>query len=235
MGFGIKTYLFYVLDEALGKHDWFGAGAGYHIWQGKRIRAMIEHYGVRFFEGKTLLELGAGYGDIGNVFSLLGAKVTCLEGRKSHVAEIKRRYTGVTAIQHNLNEPLPPSANKADFIIHFGLLYHLGDPEASLRNTCRACKFMALETECCDSDDPNFTRTVSEHAFWQDHAIDGKGSSPSPAFVERILTEEGMEFERVTDDRCNAEEHFYDWPLKNTGITKKGMRRFWFAKKKSVA
>lgn len=232
MGFGIKTYLKFQLDQLMGRHDWFGAGSSYYEWQSLRIRAMLRHYGVEFFANKTILELGAGYGDIGRFFSLLGAKVTCLEGRKVNVTEIKRRYSEMSALQYDLNQPLPHGANKADFIIHFGLLYHLANPEASLREACRACNDMVLESECCDSSDPHFVRPVREQRYRRDHAIDGLASSPSPAFVERILREEGMEYEMITDNRCNAYEHFYDWPINNTGITQKGQRRFWFVKRK---
>lgn len=230
MGLGIKSYLTFKAQSLMGKNESFGLG--YHEWQSRRILAMLDHYGVPFFRGKSILELGAGHGDIGNVFSFLGAKVTCLEGRDTHVAELKRRHPAVEAFQHDCNNPLPDVASSADLIIHFGVLYHLRDPEASLRNTCRACTFMVLETECSDSSDPAFTRQTSEHAYRLDHALDGVGCSPSPTFVERVLTEEGMEFTRILDNRCNAGDHVYDWPITNSGATRKGQRRFWFVKKR---
>ncbi|MDB6109424.1 MAG: hypothetical protein JWR69_1174 [Pedosphaera sp.] len=234
MGLGIKTWIQFILKETFGGgHGWFSAAGDYETWQQNRIKSILKHYSADFFDGKTIIELGAGYGDIGRFFHQLGAKVTFIEGRKENVTEIQRRYPSMRVLQWDLNDPLPPTADKADIIIHFGLLYHLGNPEASLRNSCRACQYMMLETECCDSDDPNFVRPVKEKAYWKDHALNGEGCSPSPAFVERTLTEEGMEFERVTDARCNGGEHFYDWPIKNTGITKKGQRKFWFVKKKA--
>jgi SAM-dependent methyltransferase len=229
MGLGIKTYVVDKFAELSGKRKWFGMG--YHQWQSKRIIAMLDRYGHQFFNGKTILELGAGYGDIGGFFSMLGANVTCLEGREINTDQIKVRYPAVKAMEFDLNKPLPESLSSVDLIIHFGLLYHLNNPEASLRNTCRACKYMALETECSDSSDPMFSREVREKKYHKDHAIDGIGCSPSPAFVERILKEEGMRFERIDDASCNANDHFYDWPLENTGATRKGQRRFWFVEK----
>ncbi|HXD00262.1 MAG TPA: methyltransferase domain-containing protein [Verrucomicrobiae bacterium] len=230
MGFGIWTRIAHKYWEVSGRLKWFGVG--YHGWQSKRVRAMLDHYGHQFFAGKKVVELGAGYGDIGGFFAMLGADVTCLEGREINVAEIRRRYPAVKARQFDLNEPLPVDLVPTDFIIHFGVLYHLRDPEASLRNTCRGCKEMVLETECADSDDPNFTKPTSEHSYHKDHALDGVGCNPSAAFIERILREEGMAFEMIKDARCNAGDHHYDWPVRNTGAGPKGQRRLWFVKRK---
>src|SRR5260370_667577 len=103
MGLGIKTRIIHGVRELLKMNDWFGAGAGYGPWQQNRIIAATEHYGVPFFRGKTIIELGAGYGDIGRFFHQLGAQVTFIEGRKVNVAEIQRRYPSMQAIQWDLN------------------------------------------------------------------------------------------------------------------------------------
>lgn len=192
---------------------------------------MLDHYGHSFFVGKKVLELGAGHGAIGGFFSMLGANVTCLEGRSEHVEQIRQRFPAVNAMVFDLDKALPANLVPADVIIHFGVLYHLRDPEASLRDTCRACSHMVLETECADSDDPNFSRQTSEKVYHKDHALNGVGCSPSAAFIERILSEEGMAFEMIKDARCNAGDHHYDWPLRNTGAGPKAQRRFWFVKK----
>lgn len=228
MGLGIKSRILHYIAARTGKYELFGAG--YHEWQSRRIRAMVDHYGHRFFEGLAVTELGAGFGDIGGFFSMLGSKVTCLEGRQSNVDEMKKRYPVVKAAFFDCNNTLPVEARNP-FIIHFGVLYHLRNPEASLRDTCRACIDMALETECLDSDDPNLFRPNRELAYVKDHAIDGQGCCPSPAFVERILIEEGMSFTRIEDARFNVNGHFYDWPIKNTGRRYQGQRKFWFVKK----
>ena len=229
MGLGIKSRLQWKWMELTGKVQRFGPG--YYLWQSKRIRAMLDHYGHEFFAGKSIAELGAGFGDIGGFFSMLGSRVTCLEGRAINVTEIVKRYPGVVAVEFDCNNPLPLELRKMDFIIHFGVLYHLRDPSASLRDACKCTNEMVLETECADSNDPNFFRPTKEAIYIKDHALDGIGCSPSPAFIERILTEEGMSFTRIEDARCNADDHVYDWPIKNTGVTRKGYRKMWFVKR----
>ncbi len=229
MGFGTRNFLRYNTNRLLGK---IGTNfqVAYERWRAKRVQAILDHYGHSFFEGKTLLELGAGYGDIGNFFSLLGAKVTCVEGRQKNANQIIRKYESLRAITYDLNDGLP-SKEHYDIIIHFGVLYHLKNPERSLRESCQCCDHLILETECSDSDDPYFLPTAQETSYVFDQAIDGVGTRPSQAWVERILTEEKRSFERLFNARLNADGHFYDWPLKNTRQCPRGQRRFWFVKR----
>jgi hypothetical protein len=205
----------------------------YSIWRQRRLTTIQDEYSPRFFEGKTLLELGAGYGDIGAWFAALGAKVTCLEGRAENVKVIQERYAFMTAMQHDLNQGLP-GTELYNIIIHLGVLYHLANPERALRDSCQRCEHLILETEVADSDDPKFVGIVREHAYIYDQALNGTGCRPSPAWVERILTEEGFEFRRLEDGRCNWGLHEYDWPLLNTGRHQNGRRRMWFANKKQA-
>jgi len=224
-----RNYLRYQLAWRTGRRGRDFEGH-YAVWRTKRILTILDEYGHRFFEGKTLLELGAGYGDIGGCFAALGAKVTCLEGRARNVAAIQRRFPGVAASQHDLNLGLP-GTERYDVILHLGVLYHLSGPEQSLRDSCRRCDHLILETEVSDSDDPNFVCRVKEASYIYDQALDGAGCRPSPAHVERILTDEGFKFTRLDDDRCNWELHVYDWPITNSKTYRSGLRRMWFARR----
>jgi Methyltransferase domain len=234
MGLGIKTRIIFKLEEFLGKHPPKFEGH-YTTWRALRLQAILEHYGPRFFLNKSILELGAGYGAIGGALSTIGGNVTCVEGRSGNVSEIKRRYPSLKAIKADLNEDMSSlwsdGWGKWDVLIHMGVLYHLRDPEQNLRQACHMSDCIVLETECADSDDPHFTTHKKETAYWCDQSLDGIGSRPSPAFVERVLKDEGMEFTRIDDARCNSEEDFYDWPIKNTNLVATGQRRMWFVKR----
>ncbi|MBI3878612.1 MAG: class I SAM-dependent methyltransferase [Verrucomicrobia bacterium] len=231
MGLGIKTYLQFKLGEWTGRHPDKFEGH-YTMWRARRINAILDHYGHRYFVGKSVLELGAGYGAIGAFFSLLGADVTCVEGRESNTRVIRERYPFLTALTHDLSAGWPKTGRERyDVIVHFGLLYHLGDPEPSLRESCRRTDQLILETEVSDSDDAHFIKGIKEHSYHFGQSVEGAGSRPSPAWVERILTEEGMTFSRITDDRCNWELHRYDWPITNSKAHANGQRRMWFAQR----
>ena len=234
MGLGIKTYLFHKWNELSGVYP--PQFEGHYVeWRARRIRAILNHFGADFFDNKNMVELGAGFGAIGAFFAILGSKVTCVEGRIANTRKIRKRYPFVDAITHDLNLGMPCIDTKCDILLHLGVLYHLRNPEESLRLSCKDCEHLILETECSDSDDPYFVSSVSEDARGYDQAIDGVGSRPSPALVERILTSEGMLFERITDARCNSGIHHYDWPIKNTKTASYGQRRMWFVKKNRLA
>ena len=65
----------------------------YDGWRVRRVRKLMEVYGIEF-QGKRILELGAGIGDIGSIFVELGAEVIGLEGPRGQLqsgqAEIPR-------------------------------------------------------------------------------------------------------------------------------------------------
>jgi len=201
---------------------------GHYIkWRSKRIAAIANFYGKSYFKNKTILELGAGECDIGAYFSKLGADVTCWEARPQNVATAKEKYPHLK-IEVVDCENLPEIEKKFDLIIHMGLLYHLSDCETSLKWTIANCHSFVLETEVCDSDDPNVTIEINEDSSLDDQSFSGKGVRPSGARLEQILREFGCEFQRVNDSRCNADIHVYDWKVKETKEWTHGLRRFWF-------
>jgi len=202
----------------------------YDVWRSNRIAAIVEKYGAHFWMGKTVLEVGAGYGDIGSCFALLGARVVCYEGRDENTNAIKSRFDGILEAETVDCDGVLPGG-PWEVIIHLGVLYHLQNAELALRSACQKCENLILETECSDSDDPNFILTVKEDTFAFDQSMHGKGTRPSPAWVERILKEEGFSFERITDARCNGDLHRYDWPIQNTKEWRHGLRGMWFARK----
>jgi len=202
----------------------------YTEWRSKRIAAIEKYFTKEFFQGKTLVELGAGFGDIGYHFSTLGSAVTCIEGRKDNLEYIQSTYQNITALQKDLDiekfeiEPV-------DIIINMGLLYHLKDPIYLLHTSCKFCKYMILETEVVDSYDP------SKIIYWKDvkedydQSLHDVGCRISVGMIEHILKEYKFKFERLEDSSCNSGPHKYDWIIRNTGTWESGQRKLWFCTK----
>lgn len=199
----------------------------YDEWRNRRITAIVSHYGPLWFKGKTVLELGAGYGDIGAALQGIGAQVTCSEAREEHVAKIRRRHPNIEVIKANMEHEWP-FTKKYDLILHLGLLYHLKNINFSVEKSLSNAMFVALETEVCDSDDPNFVLRVTEDKTGYDQSFIGIGSRPSAPYVERLFENVGARFDRISDSRCNSYFHTYDWNVTNTGDWCNGLRRFWF-------
>lgn len=198
----------------------------YVEWRAKRIGAIRDHYGPSWFAGRTLLEVGCGHADIGAAFAALGAVVTGSDARAEHLDVARRRHPEIAGWQVADLDSEWPFDLGFDLVLHLGVLYHLADPEQALRRLLQSSGHIVLETEVSDSSDPGFVRATDEEGY--DQAFNSRGSRPSPALVERVLAEAGRPFSRITDDRCNAGFHHYDWPIGETGESRNGLRRMWF-------
>ena len=94
----------------------------YDGWRMRRVRKLMEVYGIEF-QGKRILELGAGLGDIGSIFAELGAEVVGLEGRAANCNLARLRFRGLKnyqVIQFNLEQDFS-QFGRFDLIINFGL------------------------------------------------------------------------------------------------------------------
>ena len=56
------------------------------------MNGVLKYISPEYFQNKTLLEVGCGHADIGNMFSRLGAVVTSSDGRKEHLEIVKQKY-----------------------------------------------------------------------------------------------------------------------------------------------
>ena len=199
----------------------------YVAWQDRRIAAIRHHYGDSFFRGRTVLELGCGYADIGAALARLGAAVTCCDARPEHLEVVRDRWPHLQTVCADLNAEWP--FGHFDLVLHLGLLYHLEPSHRSLHRSCQSADHLVVETEVVDSASPETVVSTPEDGY--DQAVDGVGCRPSAARVEQVFAIEGMTWGRTDDDRCNAGYHVYDWPEQDSGRVERGQRRFWFVKR----
>lgn len=203
----------------------------YYDWRIKRILAIVEHYGPAFFRPCRLLELGAGFGDIGVFFHCLGSDVTFADARQEHQTEFRERYPSIPDSNYVLYDAEQHWAfhGTFDLILNMGMIYHTDYWERSIISSCMAADHVVIETEVSDSDDETYVLKVQEDGY--DQAVSGTGSRPSPAAVEKVMRDSGFEFIRITDDRCNSGFHRYDWTAANSGEWTEGQRAFWFGRR----
>ena len=200
---------------------------GHYVdWRKSRIEKLISILGESWFNGKTILELGCGYGDIGRELQKLGSLVTFAEGKKEHVEQMKLMGRGPEIIL--LDQDNDWCLNrKFDLVIHWGVLYHLDNWKRDLEISIKHGKIVSLETEVIDSDDPEIESKLEE--CWYDGALNHVGSRMSAGNVEKVFNEIGVVFNRYDDKDLNASYHCYDWKVgeRSPGIWSSGTRRFW--------
>src|SRR5277367_248484 len=93
---------------------------GYQESVHNRIKAIIDHFGYPFFQGKSVLDLGAGHGDVGAAFYRLGAKVLIVDVRETHAKMEAKKYHGIQTKIVDLDKEWP--FGHFDFILDLDLI-----------------------------------------------------------------------------------------------------------------
>lgn len=197
--------------------------SNYHPdWQNRRIQFMIGLYGQEFFKNKTILELGAFNGYIGNYFAeVCGSSVTSVEGRASNVNLMRSNYPLINSICSDLDTP-EWDFGKFDIIINYGLVYHLQNyHKEHLTNCIKNCDFMFFETVIYDSAEPEISFNPESG---NDQSLSNVGGTPSTSFIENIFKENNSKFTKYCDRRLGYK---YDWPDADSKIHFGYHRRFW--------
>jgi hypothetical protein len=195
----------------------------YNDWRKSRLNGTFKYISKDYFKSKTLLELGCGYADIGNIFSELGANVTSSDARQEHLTIVNQKYPHLKTLY--IDGDNSKIQEKYDIILHWGLLYHLKEIDIHLKEISEKCDILLLETEVSDSDDKDFYISTAESGY--DQAFNHKGIRPSPSYIEKILKQNGFEFKLIKDAILNSGFHAYDWEITNSKTWRHGLRRFW--------
>jgi len=201
---------------------------GYYDWQTKRIGFLIDLYGKEFFVGKKILELGCFKGGISILLQNLitsSGSLTSVEGLKENYDDCVKTYPSLRFIHGD--EDFPETDTWAyddhyDIIVHWGLLYHLQHPIASIQRCLKHCDKLFLETLIIDSTEP--IKLVYEKNEWgTDQSIHNIGTRCNTEYVENIFKH--LSFKRYDDSRLNSGgQPHYDWTPTNSGEI---FRRFW--------
>lgn len=205
----------------------------YTDWNKKRISAILDYYGEDFFKGKTVLEVGCGWADMWAFFASLGADVTVSDARVEHINVIKERHPELTAmVVDSEDTDWQYPRDHYDIIIHFGVLYHLANPDESIALVSKHCDTLIIETIVSDSDDPDKIQFRDEETGAWGMAHSGTGNIPSYGYVEANLEKNGMEVTRIPKPAmCDSGAHKYSWKRVNNGGFKPAQRAMWFCKK----
>lgn len=209
-------------------------GGHYVAWRQSRMNGLDKWLGHDFWKGKTVLEVGCGFADIGNTLHDRGAIVSCCDASESHIEHVKEKYPHLNSFVYDMDSPFEQvgteHCKRYDVVLHFGVLYHLASTNKHMDDICQYCDWLILETEVNDSDG-DYVLIRNEGTLYYDQAYNGWASRLSAKHVEIALERNGMEYTRYDDSILNARFHIYDWPEQPVGDWVPGHRRFWICQK----
>jgi SAM-dependent methyltransferase len=191
----------------------------FNDWRKARINKLVKILGKEWFEGKTILELGCGFGHVGKELKKLGCQVVFAEAREEYVDEI-RKGNEDSDIYLLDNDKEWKMDREFDLIIHWGLLYHLENWRQDLQCCANHSELISLETEI--SSAPGEEMVKEKH---YDAAVNGIGIRTDSQTVEGWITSIGCGFIRYDDVDLNNGVMNYTWG-EGTGNAN-GRRRFW--------
>lgn len=138
---------------------------------------------------KRVLEVGAGNGEHTLFYLHRRCDVTVTDGRPELVQFVHNRF-GVPAYTVDVETQMPQLAALGTFdVLHcYGLLYHLGNPAAFLRQTAPLTRLLVLETCVLFGAEDRIEYITEDYTrLWQ--AVSGYACFPSRSWVFRELKE----------------------------------------------
>jgi SAM-dependent methyltransferase len=142
---------------------------------------------------KTALDAGAGVGFFSQTLADCGLSVRGFDGRAENVAEARKRFPHIAVALADLEDPTVLSLGKFDFVVCFGLLYHLENPLLAVRHL-RALteKCLLLESMCVPDDKPSML--LREEPSETDQGLTDVACYPSEDSLIKMLYRAGFGF-----------------------------------------
>lgn len=159
----------------------------------QRISYLLDHYS---FKDKLVLDLGGGIGHISNELSKHGAICTVVEGREVNIELGKKKYPHLTFIKYDLENDF--YFGRYDYVLNFGLLYHLKNYQLNLFCSLSALKDngkLFIDINIFDEhkkvkDPGGLDQSINDHEICHITLLD----------ITNELNEHKFKYERVTDD-----------------------------------
>ncbi len=128
------------------------------------------------------MDVGCGIGYFSNVLTLMGLEVLAFDSRAENIIEARNRYPHVAFSLYDIEGIRVSEVEPRDFVLCFGLLYHLENPFSAIRNLSSLTKkLLIIESMVAPFDQP--VAVLVEEA----HAVD-----QSMNFVALVPSEKGL-------------------------------------------
>jgi len=173
---------------------------------------------------RTVLELGAGIGDLTEFFLDRGCSVTSVEGRAENLDHLATRYAQhhrVRVEQADLNNP-PRHIPAHEIVFADGILYHLSDPARFIGWCAKRTEGLLILSTCVSDASGEAHGPTDEDPAFASQALDGKGCRPSRHWIHQTLRQH-FAHAGMTRTQPNHPEFPTDWhaPVESeTGLSR---------------
>jgi len=160
---------------------------------------------------RTALDLGCGVGYFSSFLQGIGFHVTGLDGRPENVEEARKRCSDARFAIANAEDLDLSNLGAFDFVLCFGLLYHLENPFRALRNLHAVTTKLALIESICVPD-PHPTLHLRQETQTEDQGLNFVAFYPSESCLVSLLYRAGFDsvyrLARVPDheDFCSTSQ-----------------------------
>lgn len=158
--------------------------------RGKTIRIVVpalkQQLGL-----STGLDAGCGLGFFSEILRECGLTVRAFDGREENIREARRRYSEISFGTGDIEDSSILHLGEFDFVLCFGLLYHLENPLRAIRNL-RALtgKALLLESMCFPSTD--VFAALREEPSCEDQSLTDLAFYPSEGCIIKMLYRVGF-------------------------------------------
>ena len=140
---------------------------------------------------RTAVDVGCGLGHFSVFLGDMGFDVLGLDGRQENVNEASRRSPNLKFRLMNAEDTGIQSLGKFDVVLCLGLLYHLENPFAAVRNLfAMTGKVAIVEGMCVPGDEPILA--VREESPWEDQGLRHVALYPSENGLIKLLYRSGF-------------------------------------------
>jgi FkbM family methyltransferase len=139
----------------------------------------------------TALDAGCGLGFFAEILREAGLAVRAFDGRSENIEEARKRFPGILFESGDIENPGIRALGPSDFVLCFGLLYHVENPLLAIRNL-RALtgKCLFLESMCFPSGEP--WMLLREEPNQEDQSLTDLAFYPTEGCIVKMLYRAGF-------------------------------------------